>query len=83
MSGAAFIPRERVAQAAFFARTLPADVIRPHAAYRLWPEHRLLNLAPQIRISAQSYFGPALNIAWHVHAAHALSSPSMVANTRA
>ncbi len=74
MTGAGFIPRERLAQAAYFARTLPADVVRPEAPYRLKPEHRPLNLAPQIRTTAPRYFGPPLNIAWHLHAGHALSS---------
>ncbi len=33
-----------------------------------------MNLAPQIRTAAQSYFGPPRNIAWHLHADHGFSS---------
>lgn len=74
MSRYDFILTERLAQAAFFARTEPREVIYNLAAYRLLFDHRLLNLAPNIRHKAQVYFGPPLNIAWHRFADHGLSS---------
>lgn len=69
-----FIPRERIAQSAYFAEHLPAGVVgHGGAAYRLLPEHKALNLAPCIRAEAIAYF-KANRITWHQHANHALSS---------
>lgn len=69
-----FIPRERTAQGAYFARCLPPDVVgHGGSAYRLLPAHKTLNLAPSIRDSASAYFAE-YRIAWHQHANHALSS---------
>jgi hypothetical protein len=69
-----FIPRERVAQTAYFERRLPAGVAgHGGSGYRLLPQHRALNLAPSIRDDATAYFA-AHGIAWHQHANHALSS---------
>lgn len=69
-----FIPRERVAQTAYFNRRLPADVAgHGGSSYRLLPQHKALNLAPSIRDDATAYFA-AHGITWHQHANHALSS---------
>jgi hypothetical protein len=69
-----FIPGERAAQAAVFGRSLPPDVAGYEgSAYRLFPEHRALNLAPSLREGAIAYF-KARGISWHRHANHALSS---------
>jgi hypothetical protein len=70
----AFIPGERARQAAYFAKTAPAEALRPEAAYRLSPMHRSLNLAPSIRATATSVFGAPPKAAWHRHADHGLSS---------
>lgn len=69
-----FIPRERIAQTAYFARRLPAGVAGyGGSSYRLLPQHKALNLAPSIRDDATAYFA-ANGISWHQHANHALSS---------
>lgn len=69
-----FIAGERLAQSAFFAERLPSRVAGySGSSYRLFPEHRELNLAPSIRRDASAYFA-ARGIAWHRHANHALSS---------
>ncbi|MFZ4406907.1 MAG: PGN_0703 family putative restriction endonuclease [Paracraurococcus sp.] len=70
----AFILGERLAQADFFARTVPAEAIGfDGSSYRLLPQHRTLNLAPNIRDLAVAYFTEK-RIVWHRHANHALSS---------
>lgn len=69
-----FIAGERVAQASFFRKYLPAGVAgHGGAGYRLLPEHKVLNLAPCIRAEAIAYFGQ-YGITWHQHANHGLSS---------
>jgi hypothetical protein len=69
-----FVPRERVAQSAYFERHLPTDVAgHGGSGYRLLPQHKALNLAPDIRDEAAVYFA-AHGITWHQHANHALSS---------
>lgn len=69
-----FISRERVAQTAYFARSLPADSAGYEGSgYRLLPQHKALNLAPSIRDDADPYFA-CKGISWHPHANHALSS---------
>lgn len=74
MSAIGFIDGERQSQAAFFARTIPAELINEVSAYRLKPGQHLLNLAPAIRTTAAAYFGAPRNIVWHRHANHGLSS---------
>ena len=74
MSNSAFIPRERRAQAAFFARSHAADFVLADSPYRVKPEQWSLNLAPQIQATAPSYFGRPRNIAWHLYSDHGLSS---------
>ncbi|MGG5819349.1 PGN_0703 family putative restriction endonuclease [Falsiroseomonas sp. HW251] len=69
-----FITDERIAQTAFFAEQLPPGAVGySGSGYRLFPEHRELNLAPSIRREAAAYFA-ARGITWHRHANHALSS---------
>ncbi len=75
-----FIAEQRQLQGAFFRRTLGPEVLRPEADYRLKPEHRVLNLGPEIRKQAIAYFGPPRNIQWHRHADHGLSSQIMCVN---
>ena len=68
-----FIPRERLAQSAYYSKYLPAGVAGHGGSdYRLLPQHRELNLAPSIRDDAVAYFAEH-GIAWHQHANHALS----------
>jgi hypothetical protein len=69
-----FVVRERAAQSKFFGRTVPTEAILGNTGYRLKATHRSLNLAPYIRDTADAYFGPPRNIAWHIHANHGLSS---------
>jgi hypothetical protein len=69
-----FIPGERLAQSAFFAKHLPPGVTGHGGSdYRLLPQNKELNLAPSIRADAIAYFD-AHGITWHQHANHALSS---------
>jgi hypothetical protein len=74
MSQNSFVTGERVAQSKFFARIAPTEAMLGDTAYRLKTAHRKLNLAPHIRDTADAYFGPPRNIAWHTHANHGLSS---------
>jgi hypothetical protein len=74
-----FVTRERAAQATFFAETLPADARIDGWAYRLRPEHRLLNLMPELRPLAGAFFEER-KIVWHRHAAHGLSSQACCLN---
>jgi hypothetical protein len=70
----AFIQSERLAQASFFARNLPAEAVGTGgSAYRLKPEHWSLNIHPAVRDLAQAYF-EGKGISWHMHANHGLSS---------
>jgi hypothetical protein len=74
MSQDSFVVGERAAQSKFFARTAPTEAILGNTGYRLKAAHWQLNLAPDIRNTADAYFGPPRNIAWHTHANHGLSS---------
>jgi hypothetical protein len=69
----AFIPAERLAQAAYFNREHSHANGHEGSAYRLAPDHVLLNLAPDIRDAAAAYF-KQYGITWHRHANHGLSS---------
>jgi hypothetical protein len=73
MSHNSFVVRERTAQSEFFARTAPTEAMLGNTGYRLKAAHWQLNLAPDIRNTADAYFGPPRNIAWHTHANHGLS----------
>jgi hypothetical protein len=75
-----FIATERESQANFFAHSISLDMIHDVSPHRLKAGQRLLNLAPSIRKSAESYFGPPRNIAWHQHANHGLSSQACCLN---
>ncbi len=69
-----FIPDERASQSAHFAKHLKPDAAGYRStAYRLHPQHKTLNLAPEIREAAPAYFH-ANGILWHQHANHGLSS---------
>ena len=69
-----FVSDERLAQSRYFAEALERSATGfGGSAYRLHPEHRPLNLAPEIREAAPAYFA-ANGINWHQHANHALSS---------
>ena len=54
MSGEDFVSAEQKAQSAFFARTVPRDMVHDGSGYRLKPGQRLLNLAPAIRDAANT-----------------------------
>lgn len=69
-----FIPQERRAQAAWLTNQCPGTCGYGGSAYRLAPEHRLLNLAPDIRDAAEAYFVDLHRITWHRHVNHGLSS---------
>jgi hypothetical protein len=74
MSQNSFVVSERAAQSKFFARIATTEAMLGNTGYRFKPAHRRLNLAPHIRDTADAYFGPPRNIAWHTHANHGLSS---------
>ena len=69
-----FIPQERSAQGAWLTGQFPDACGYGGAAYRLKPEDRLLNLAPDIRETAEDYFVRMHQITWHRHVNHGLSS---------
>ena len=69
-----FDAHERALQEAWFATTLAPYHGYRGAAYRVPPEHRLQNLAPAIRDSADRLFAATPPIQWHQHANHGLSS---------
>ncbi|TIW05788.1 MAG: hypothetical protein E5V74_01470, partial [Mesorhizobium sp.] len=68
-----FVEQERASQAVFFRATLPDECGFDGCDYRLPPDRRLSNLNPEIRDVADRYFSDN-SIAWHLHAAHDLSS---------
>lgn len=68
-----FVEQERASQAVFFRATLPDECGFDGCDYRLPPDRRLSNLNPEIRDVADRYFSDN-SIAWHLHAAHGLSS---------
>jgi hypothetical protein len=65
---------ERALQGAWFATALAPHHGYRGAAYRVPPAHRLHNLAPAIRDSADRLFAATPPIQWHQHANHGLSS---------
>lgn len=73
MANNTFVRAQRDAQKAYFARTLPAEQIRPDVGWRLVAGGRDLNIASQVRASAVQYFSDH-RITWHRHANHGLSS---------
>jgi hypothetical protein len=73
MGATDFIVAERSAQSLVFTRDHPHAAGHGGSAYRLTPEHALLNLAPSIREAARDYFARH-GITWHRHANHGLSS---------
>lgn len=64
--------RERRRQVAFFDKSFPDRQRYAGSAYRLVANEWTRNLAPGIREAVVGYFGD--QIAWHIHANHALSS---------
>ena len=69
-----FDDQERTLQGAWFTTNLAPHYGYGGAAYRVAPQHRLQNLAPAIRESADQLFAAAPSIQWHQHANHGLSS---------
>ena len=79
VSNAVFEAHERDRQTAFFNTELSDSVGYRGSAFRLFPQHALLNLSPLIRDRARAYF-QLLGITWHTHSNHALSSQACCLN---
>jgi len=68
-----FVARERLRQSAYFDAEFPGKNRYKDMAFRLQPDDKHLNLAAAIRDVAVRYIEDK-EIAWHIHANHALSS---------
>ncbi len=69
-----FKTAERHLQTAYFRANHAGRIGYGNSDYRLLPEHRAMNLAPEIRDIAVPAFVEQPAIQWHQHANHGLSS---------